>query len=65
MTDDKLIEEAADAIEKIQGLGYIFTFDLPTQTYQACTQGPNGELEAIHTYKNLPKIIDWVDENIP
>jgi len=60
-----LEEKAAEAIQKIQGLGYTFTFDLPTKTYQACLENPDGTFETIHTFANWHEIIKWTQENLP
>ena len=61
----ELQEKTVQAIQKIQDLGYTFTFNIPTKTYQACLENPDGTFEAIHTFKDWHEIIKWTEENTP
>ena len=51
--DPALIDKTAEAIQKIQGMGWTFVFDIPTHKYQACLKNPDGSLEVVHEF------IDW------
>ena len=56
--------KVATAIQKIQGLGYTFTFDLMESKYQACLNNPDGTLEVIHSFADWHEVIKWVEDNI-
>jgi len=58
-----LEDKAAEAIIKIQGLGYTFTFDIKSREYQACLENPDGSFEVIHTFANWHEIIKFTEDN--
>ena len=56
-----LLEQTAEAIEKIQGFGYEFAYDILTQKYQVCKGNPDGSLEVEHEFDNWEQVIAFAD----
>ena len=60
--EPEVIEKAAEAIEKIQNLGYTFVFDIPSRKYQACVRYPDASMVPVHNFDNLHEIIKWAED---
>ncbi|MXV74496.1 hypothetical protein F4Z99_09475 [Candidatus Poribacteria bacterium] len=63
LNDPKLADKTAEAIVKIQALGYTFAYDIKTEMYQACLQNPDGSLEVIHEFADWEAIIAFTEEH--
>ena len=55
--DSGLLQETANAIQKIQQYGYTFTFDIPSQEYHVLTS--DGEIE--HRCDGWEEIIEFAE----
>lgn len=59
--DPALADKTAEAVEKIQSLGYTFAFDIKSRMYQACHENPDGSLKVKYEFIDWEHIIAFAD----